>query len=52
MTRGQGVAYVTDAADHVANRAKIVRLAAGADHLFIETPSSTAIGHWLRRPGI
>jgi ribonuclease Z len=37
ITRGQGVAYVTDAADHVANRAKIVRLAAGADHLFIET---------------
>ena len=37
ITRGQGVAYVTDAADHVAIRAEIVRLAAGADHLFIAT---------------
>jgi ribonuclease Z len=37
ITRGQTLAYVTDLADHVANRAKIVRLAAGADHLFIET---------------
>jgi ribonuclease Z len=36
-TRGQVVAYVTDAADHAANRARIVRLAARADHLFIET---------------
>ena len=35
-TRGQTVAYVTDAADHAANRAKIVRLAIGADELFIE----------------
>jgi ribonuclease Z len=34
--RGQLLAYVTDAADHAANRAQIVRLAAGADELFIE----------------
>jgi ribonuclease Z len=37
LSRGQSLAYVTDAADHAANRARIVRLAAGADHLFIET---------------
>ena len=37
ITRGQTLAYVTDAADHAANRARIVRLAAGADHMFIET---------------
>ena len=36
FSRGQTLAYVTDAADHPANRAKIIRLAAGADHLFIE----------------
>jgi len=33
---GQVVAYVTDAAPHAENRAKIVRLAQGADQLFIE----------------
>lgn len=33
---GQSVAYVTDAAPHPANREKIVRLARGADQLFIE----------------
>ena len=36
ISRGQALAYVTDAADHPANRAEINRLAAGADHLFIE----------------
>jgi ribonuclease Z len=35
-TRGETIAYVTDAADHAANRAKIARLATGADELFIE----------------
>lgn len=33
---GQRVAYATDAADTAANRARIVALARGADHLFIE----------------
>jgi len=33
---GQIVAYVTDAAPHAENRAKILRLADRADHLFIE----------------
>jgi ribonuclease Z len=33
---GQSVAYVTDAAPHEQNRARIVRLARGADQLFIE----------------
>ncbi|WP_230533327.1 ribonuclease Z [Microvirga roseola] len=33
---GQVVAYVTDAAPHADNRARIVRLARGADQLFIE----------------
>lgn len=33
---GQVVAYVTDAAPHEENRAKILRLAQGADQLFIE----------------
>jgi ribonuclease Z len=36
VARGQTIAYVTDAADHMANRAAIVRLSAGADELFIE----------------
>jgi ribonuclease Z len=36
VTRGQTLAYVTDAADNAANRAKIVWLAAGVDELFIE----------------
>jgi ribonuclease Z len=35
---GQHVAYVTDAADTVENRARIEALARGADQLFIETP--------------
>ena len=35
---GQRVAYVTDAADTQTNRARIMRLARDADHLFIETP--------------
>lgn len=38
ICRGQRVVYVTDAADTAANRDRIVRLAAEADHLFIETP--------------
>ncbi len=33
---GQVVAYVTDAAPHAENRARILRLARGADQLFIE----------------
>ncbi len=33
---GQVVAYVTDAAPHAQNRARILRLAGGADQLFIE----------------
>ena len=36
ISRGQMLAYVTDAADHPTNRAEISRLAGGADHLFIE----------------
>jgi ribonuclease Z len=36
ISRGQMLAYVTDAADHPTNRAEIIRLAAGVDHLFIE----------------
>jgi len=35
---GQRIVYVTDAADTEANRARIIRLACDADHLFIETP--------------
>ena len=37
---GQKIAYVTDAADHAANRARIVELAAGATQLFIEATFS------------
>lgn len=36
FTRGQVVVYVTDVADHAENRARIVELVKGADHLFIE----------------
>jgi len=36
LTRGQRVAYVTDAADTPANRERITDLAGGADTLFIE----------------
>jgi len=36
VTPGQKVAYVTDVADTAENRARIVRLARGADVLFIE----------------
>ncbi|WP_137701762.1 MBL fold metallo-hydrolase [Marimonas lutisalis] len=35
---GQHFAYVTDAADTSANRARIIALARGADQLFIEAP--------------
>jgi ribonuclease Z len=42
ITPGQKVAYVTDAADTVANREAIVRLARNADLLFIEAPFAEA----------
>jgi ribonuclease Z len=38
VTKGQKIAYVTDAADTQANRARIIALAQGADLLFIEAP--------------
>ena len=37
---GQKIAYVVDSADHVANQARIVRLAVDADELFIEAAFS------------
>jgi len=42
VTRGQKVAYVTDAADSPANRAAIVTLALNADVLFIEAAFAQA----------
>lgn len=36
ITRGQKIAYVADAVYHPANEEKIVELANGADHLYIE----------------
>jgi len=42
VTAGQKVVYVTDAADTAANRAAIIRLAQGADLLFIETAFAEA----------
>lgn len=36
VAKGQSLAYVTDAADHPANRARIIDLAREVDHLFIE----------------
>lgn len=39
---GQRVAYVTDAADTPANRARILRLARDCDHLFIEAAFAEA----------
>ncbi|RJQ81708.1 MAG: ribonuclease Z [Desulfobacteraceae bacterium] len=36
ITRGQKIAYITDAVHSPANEEKMIRLAAGADHLFIE----------------
>ncbi len=38
----QRVAYVTDAADTVENRERIIRLARSADHLFIEAAFTDA----------
>lgn len=37
VDRGKKIAYVTDAAFHESNRKKILLLAQGADHLFIES---------------
>jgi ribonuclease Z len=42
LTPGQKIAYVTDVADMPANRAAIVRLAAGADTLLIEATFAAA----------
>jgi ribonuclease Z len=42
VTPGQKIAYVTDVADTAANRATIVRLARGADVLFIEAAFAKA----------
>lgn len=36
ITRGQKIAYITDAVCSPENEAKMIHLAAGADHLFIE----------------
>ncbi|HWI40032.1 MAG TPA: MBL fold metallo-hydrolase [Verrucomicrobiae bacterium] len=48
---GQKIAYVTDTGYTPSNRERIVRLARGADYLFIETPfleedASHAVGKW------
>ena len=37
ISPGQKIAYVTDVADHEDNRRRIVELARGADHLYIES---------------
>jgi ribonuclease Z len=42
ITPGQKIGYVTDAADTAENRRLIVRLALGADLLFIEAPFAAA----------
>jgi ribonuclease Z len=42
VTPGQKIAYVTDAADTVANRKAIIRLAENADVLFIEAAFASA----------
>jgi len=36
ITQGQKITYITDVADNVSNREKIVAFARGSDHLFIE----------------
>ena len=36
LSEGRAIAYATDAADTASNRARIVRLAEGVDHLYIE----------------
>jgi ribonuclease Z len=42
VTPGQKIAYVTDVADTAANRSSIIKLAQGADILFIEAPFAEA----------
>jgi len=42
VTAGQKIAYVTDAADTAANRAAIIKLAQGADLLYIEATFAQA----------
>ena len=42
LTPGQKIVYVTDIADSPSNRAAVVRLAEGADQLFIESSFSAA----------